>query len=125
MPASVNCIGLLSVLFLTACGTSPNASNAKSDAPTAIDVEKSAAMNDYAKCVQGRARAVDDGFSDASLIALAVQQDCKDQFARYVKISAIGMNADALAAYSEKLESSQAQLTTEIVQKMRAQHQDN
>ena len=88
---------------------------------TAIEAEKNAAMNDYARCIRDAAQNLDDRNSDPSLIALAVQPDCKDQFARYVKISGMGMDSRTLATYSERLEDSQTQLTAGIIQRMRSQ----
>jgi hypothetical protein len=120
---TVSCIGALLALSLTSCAANSNHSTAPSDAQkaAAIDAGKTAAMNDYIKCVREGAQKLDDGNFDASLIALAIQPDCKDQFSRYVKIGGIGMDADALAAYSQKLGDNQVQLTTGIIQRMRSQ----
>jgi hypothetical protein len=123
MMRTVNCIGAMLALCLTSCAASSNNSAAPSNAgeTAAIDAEKTAAMNDYVECVRERAQKLDDGNTDASFIALAIQPDCKDQFSRYVKIGGIGMDPGALAAYGERLEDNQMQLTTAIIQKMRSE----
>jgi hypothetical protein len=116
----LSCAGALLALSLTSCTTD---STAPSDAERAatIEAEKTTAMNDYNNCVIEAARNLDDGNSDASLIALAVQPDCKDQFSRYVKISGTGMNSNAFAKYTETLENNQTQLTAGIIKRMRSQ----
>ena len=118
----LNCMSATLALSLSACATESDQSKASSDTGgSAIEAEKTAAMNEYAKCIRGAAQNLDDGSSDPSLIALAIQPDCKDQFARYVKIGGIGMDSRALAAYSERLEDNQTQLTAAIIQRMRSQ----
>ena len=121
MAKSATCVAALSALLLTSCETDTGRSAASADAGrmAAIEAEKSAAMNDYAECVREKAQKLDDGNSDASLIAMAIQPDCKDQFSRYVKISGIGMSSRDFATCSERLEENQTQLTAGIVQKMR------
>jgi hypothetical protein len=108
---------------LTSCATNSDHSGASSDSgrTAAIQAEKTAAMNDYAACVRQRAQNLDDGSSDPTLIALAIQPDCKDQFSRYVRIGSIGMDSRALAEYSERLDNDQTQLTAAIILKMRSQ----
>ena len=121
MAKSVTCVVALSALFLTSCETDTGRSAAPADAgrTAAIEAEKSTAMNDYAECIRARAQKLDIGNSDASLIAMAIQLDCKDQFSRYVKISGTGMSSRDFATYSERLEDNQTQLTAGIIQKMR------
>ena len=79
-------------------------------------------MNDYAECVRERAQKLDDGNSDATLIAMAIQPDCKDQFSRYVKVSSIGLDSHDLAVFNARLDDDQTQLTAAIIQKMRLQN---
>jgi hypothetical protein len=116
----VSCLGALLALSLTSCATD---STAPSDAgrAAAIEAEKTTAMNDYNNCIMEAARNLDDGNSDASLIALAVQPDCKDQFSRYVKISGAGMSSNAFARHSATLEDNQTQITADIIKRMRSQ----
>jgi hypothetical protein len=115
-----NCIGALLAFSLTACATSPK-TPPDAEKNDAAETEKTAAMIDYNNCVMGAARKLDDGSYDASLIAMVVQQRCKDQFSRYVAASGAGMGSKESAALTEGLEQNQTQLTTEIIQKMRLQ----
>ena len=117
MMKTFNCILALLTLSMTSCATNSDHSRGSSDA---IESERTAAMNDYTACVRERAEKLDDGNSDVTLIALAVQPDCKDQFSRYVTLSGIGMSSGALAAYTERLEDNQTQLTAGIIQKIRS-----
>ncbi len=123
MLKAVNCAIALLASCLASCASDSGHSAASADAgrATAIEAEKNAAMNAYADCVRQRAQNLDDGSSDPTLIALAVQPDCKDQFSRYAKIGGIGMDSRALSAYSERLDDDQTQLTSAIILKMRAQ----
>ena len=121
---AVNLIGAFLALSLTSCAMDPDHSAARSDdaKKAAVEAKKTAAMDDYNNCVMGAARKLDDGSSDASLIALAVEPDCKDQFSRYVRASGTGMNSSDFAKFSESLEYNQTQVTAEIIRKMRSQH---
>ena len=123
MLKAVHCTVALLVSCLASCASDSGRPDAAADAGrmSAIEAEKNAAMNAYADCVRQRAQNLDDGSSDPALIALAVQPDCKDQFSRYAKIGGIGMDSRALAAYSERLDDDQTQLTSAIILKMRAQ----
>jgi hypothetical protein len=123
MLKAVNCAIALLASCLVSCASDSGHSDASTDAgrATAIEAEKNAAMNAYADCVRQRAQNLDDGSSDPTLIALAVQPDCKDQYSRYAKIGGIGMDSRALSAYNERLDADQTQLTSAIILKMRAQ----
>jgi hypothetical protein len=118
MMKTFNYIGVLLALFMTSCATAPKHSSTPT--PTPSDAEKTAAMNDYVKCIEDGARRLDNGESDASLMALALQPDCDEEFSRYVEISGSGMGSDALDTYRETLEVNQPQITTGIILRIRS-----
>jgi hypothetical protein len=71
----IKACGAFSLCLLQACAsTHPSV-------PTATDAEKRQAQHDFIKCALKHEAEVDDGVSDASLVALALTNRCINEYA--------------------------------------------
>ncbi len=87
--------------------------------PAATDAEKTSAMQDFVACSYETAKRLDDGMSDASTIALAVEPNCRSQFQRTKDLQAQAMNPEAARMFNAKADDAELGLVTQIVLKER------
>jgi hypothetical protein len=98
-----------------------NKSNPRSQQPPATEKEKRDAFFVYFSCLDVAAREMDDGRSDASVIALGIKSLCASQFARTVEPEGGRLNPAARRLFESKVQDSQLEMATQAVLAGRAE----
>jgi len=87
----------------------------RANSQASTDEKQLKAVNSQLECLIGKAKLVDDHFSDAAAIAAAIQDSCLDEDAKAEQALGNGLSEDAQAALHERLVQSRQELAIRAV----------
>lgn len=99
----------LSVVAIAGCAAREATEEAKNDA-----------LSRYVACLNRAAPTYDDGRSDASTIGVVINNACRQDFQRWLDVSAQGQNAEVRQIFFARMEKRGVELATQVVLKRRA-----
>lgn len=102
-------VALLAALGLAACATTSASTSA------ANKIEETAALNAFDDCITKRAKALDDGKSDATTVALVVRSGCREQYGRWLAISARGLSPSAQQTFFRSMQGNDLEFAVKTV----------